>query len=306
MSHFTVLVIGPDPAAQLQPFHEFECTGIDDEYVQDVDITDEVTEEFQKHRDSYVNIAEFVRDYHGIEHVVPTNTEPGEAGKYGYAWYMPGQPTNVVKVVRRTNPNAKWDWWVVGGRWCGFFPLREGAVGVAGQGAGAARGLRAAAGTADQLRVSDVDFDRARREAEERAHKLFDRWERLVAEHGKAEPWSFFRKCEELDKARAAYHAQPLVAASNKPEHEGGMGFRLGCWIDDLGYDRDAYVKRERDWALVPYAIVKDGKWFAEDEMGWFGCSDDKIEQGDWNTQVQRLYDDLPPDTLLTLVDCHI
>ena len=28
MSHFTVMVIGPDIADQLQPFHEFECTGI--------------------------------------------------------------------------------------------------------------------------------------------------------------------------------------------------------------------------------------------------------------------------------------
>ena len=42
MSHFVVLVVGNDIEKQLQPFHEFECTGIDDEYVQDVDITDEV------------------------------------------------------------------------------------------------------------------------------------------------------------------------------------------------------------------------------------------------------------------------
>ena len=31
MSHYTVLVIGDDPEKQLAPFHEFGCTGIDDE-----------------------------------------------------------------------------------------------------------------------------------------------------------------------------------------------------------------------------------------------------------------------------------
>lgn len=47
MSHFSVLVISPTElttetlGAILQPWHEFECTGKDDQYVQDVDITEE-------------------------------------------------------------------------------------------------------------------------------------------------------------------------------------------------------------------------------------------------------------------------
>lgn len=41
MSHFAVLVIGDDVEAQLAPFHEFESTGRDDEYVIDVDVTEE-------------------------------------------------------------------------------------------------------------------------------------------------------------------------------------------------------------------------------------------------------------------------
>jgi hypothetical protein len=42
MSHFVVLVIGEDPTAQLAPFHEFECTGQDDQFVQTLDRTEEV------------------------------------------------------------------------------------------------------------------------------------------------------------------------------------------------------------------------------------------------------------------------
>ena len=34
MSHYSVLVIGENVEEQLAPFHEFECTGDDNEYVQ--------------------------------------------------------------------------------------------------------------------------------------------------------------------------------------------------------------------------------------------------------------------------------
>lgn len=47
MSHFSVLVIGDNVEAQLQPYHEFECTGTDDKYVQDIDQTAELREEFE-------------------------------------------------------------------------------------------------------------------------------------------------------------------------------------------------------------------------------------------------------------------
>ncbi|HDR9199324.1 TPA: hypothetical protein QDB48_000595 [Burkholderia vietnamiensis] len=48
MSHFSVLVIGNDVEKQLQPYHEFECTGENDEFVQDVDKTDEARTEFSE------------------------------------------------------------------------------------------------------------------------------------------------------------------------------------------------------------------------------------------------------------------
>jgi hypothetical protein len=46
MSHFTVLVVGPNVDEQLAPYHEFECTGTDDQYVQDIDRTEEALAEY--------------------------------------------------------------------------------------------------------------------------------------------------------------------------------------------------------------------------------------------------------------------
>jgi hypothetical protein len=54
MSHFTVLVIGDDYEKQLAPFHEFECTGQDDEYVQDVEEIDEYIKDYDKDTKSVV------------------------------------------------------------------------------------------------------------------------------------------------------------------------------------------------------------------------------------------------------------
>jgi len=45
---------------------------------------------------------------------------------------------------------------------------------------------------------------------------------------------------------------------------------------------------------------------YAKGEMGWWGLSTDEKDEGKWSEEMTRLYDDLPPDTMLTLVDCHI
>lgn len=49
MSHFSVMVIGPNVEAQLAPYHEFECTGKSDQYVQNVDETAEVLAGYRRH-----------------------------------------------------------------------------------------------------------------------------------------------------------------------------------------------------------------------------------------------------------------
>jgi hypothetical protein len=58
MSHFSVLVIGPEPEKQLAPYHEFECTGTDDEFVKDIDITEEAREQFAKDETTYYQDSE--------------------------------------------------------------------------------------------------------------------------------------------------------------------------------------------------------------------------------------------------------
>lgn len=155
--------------------------------------------------------------------------------------------------------------------------------------------------------------DAARSKAETDGAERFDKWESIFTEHGKPTSWSvFLARCQSEDKpdytiddARKEFRGQPAMKAWN----ELGTGM-WGSPIDDYGFDRDAYLQRCRDGALVPFAIVKDGKWHERGSMGWWGCVSDEKDRYEWNKQVAKLYDELydelDPDTIVTLVDFHV
>ena len=54
------------------------------------------------------------------------------------------------------------------------------------------------------------------------------------------------------------------------------------------------------------FAVVKDGKWYERGKMGWFAVVSDEKDKDAWNEEVKQLLASLPPDTLLTMYDCHI
>lgn len=131
MSHFAVLVVtDTQPTdntleAALLPFHEFECTGIE-AYIQEIDRTDEAKEEYaSQERDE--DFTAFVRDWYSYETVAP-GEQPDIAGAHRFGYIRVDEVGGAVKVVRRTNPNDKWDWCVVGGRYAGRLVNTQGAA----------------------------------------------------------------------------------------------------------------------------------------------------------------------------------
>ena len=59
-----------------------------------------------------------------------------DAHEYGYAIVQDGK---LIKAVNRTNPNKKWDWYQVGGRWGNSLKLKDGAY-------------------TDSAKIKDIDF----------------------------------------------------------------------------------------------------------------------------------------------------
>lgn len=354
MSHFSVLVIGTYVDAFLQPFHEFECTGTSDQFVQDVDITDECRTEHAEHtetkckgpdgtlHDFFDSKGEWVpkfsklregtsaalnsRTYHvpeGYEKVeVPTsetfvewlssyhNTEtipfgetPDLQGEHKYGYALLNEAGEVTKVVDRTNPNKKWDWWVVGGRWSGFLKLKPGCSGETGKPGLMGSRFAEGADRADQARKGDIDFEGMRAEAGEEAGALWDKAAAITG--GKSwDSWETVRERngQNIQAALNEYHGQASVVALKSSKDEA-----FSWEIDDkLAGPRDVFVAAARDRACTTFALLHEGKWYEKGEMGWFACVSNEKDQGDWNREFNALLDSLPDDTQLTVVDCHI
>lgn len=377
MSHFTVLVIGQDPEKQLQPFHEFECTGTDDKYVQDLDETEETRADFDKSTDKMIKVpagvivpedtpdlmthpvhgtlvsryakcfqvpnpeynpdaspfdrkpetifqlpegyeeievpksevesfADYLSGWYGRE-VVPFGEQPDLEGKHKYGYALLNEAGEVEKVIRRTNPNKKWDWHVLGGRWTGFFKMKPRTSAVRGR-----PGLMTEAapeGTADQAFKLDIDFDGMRSEEEAKAAQEFDAIRAIIEPHLPVTSWvelrgKYLGDNPELpggiDAARKAYRDQPAVKALNASE-----AYR---WKDaeDYAGDRATFIRQRGIQRCMTFAIIKDGQWYERGSMGWWGAVADEKEQDTWIEEFGKLVDGLPDDTLLSVYDCHI
>jgi hypothetical protein len=360
MSHFSVIVIGPDYEKQLAPYHEFECTGIDDEHVIEVDDTDKMRAEYLARKTTrYRNLAtgeletpwtaegDF-RDgwyeeepdplfkvkqkklkvpdgYEAVELACsevesfaewlkdwtsrPIVYEGEEPGKFGSIFVDANG--EVVKTIDRTNPERKWDWYQVGGRWSGYFKIKAGAHGLLGDRSLLDHSPDDRDGWADQLRKGDIDIDGMRLDADTKARESWTKFQTVLnsrpiidwptcqrnngidPDKGYDQPG--FR--ENIDLARAAWNNQEAVKDLRKE----------GFWeFDHFLTDIDTFAQRARDNALVSFAVVKDGKWYERGQMGWWGMVHDEKDKDSWQKEFTKLFDSLPDDTLITVVDCHI
>ena len=207
-----------------------------------------------------------------------------EQGAYGY-WM---------------NPNAKWDWYELGGRWTGFFTLKEGRVGSLGS-----PGLMtppAEVGTADQAKNGDIDWEAMREEAGVEGGKHWDKfWN--VARNLAPVSWRGMLKKHEgnIDVARKEYHNHPSVRALNSANIYPGED----AW-EKYGNDRQAYVEKCKKRAFATFAVVKDGIWHEQGEMLMFGIVENEKNEDMWIIEWDELVGTTPDDTLFTIVDCHI
>jgi hypothetical protein len=201
-------------------------------------------------KDKYPDYEEYLRDWHGVE----------DEDRQGYDF----------------NPNAKWDWYQLGGRWTGYFKLKSGKHGELGD-FSLVSSRRAEYGTADQAYKRDIDFERMEQDQFEETSATYDKFE-------------------------AGYKAGTL-----KP---GDAYWEYG--VENTGEDAEHYVPETREQYLKrcapvrTFAVLKDGVWIEKGEMGWFGITSNEKDPDDWNDEYKKLIDSLPDNTLLSVFDCHI
>jgi hypothetical protein len=290
ISHFTVVVIGEDVDGQLEPYNE----NLEVEPYWDLELTNP---------SEYYRYAELVSE-HTEEGVSLTKGQPLEVNITMQDVINSFPPieredyrvTAEGALERRStyNPHSKWDWWVIGGRWEGFFLHVDGR-------------------RVDQLLNRDWDRVVQREMARADAAMSFDKFEQ--ATKGLPHPHSFTNIVERLEvdmprdeairRARPEYHDQPFIKALAENELMPWLDDPLEVWHLNAENPREAYITSAMLGCAVPFAYVKDGEWHERGRMGWFAMARDEVDEDVWNVEVNRVYDSLD-DEMLTNCDCHI
>lgn len=242
MSHFTALIIGDNVDEQLEPYFELESIMSSEEIKNDPratfqqEFTTETLEEnFLKIKNEhpeyfYENLEEFAEKYHGIS-------------KKENSW------------GRWTNNNSKWDWYSIGGRWTGFFKIKDNPkypndiiIGEPGLMTKSAQ-----KGYADSIRICDIDFEGMKKDTIKRLKK---NW----------------------------------IEIENKIK----QGDKTVYWIYDVDQDdtKETYIEKNSNFST--YAVIKDGNWYEKGEMGWFGVSLNEKDnwKEEFNKLIQSLPED--------------
>jgi len=284
MSHSTCLVIGNDPEKQLEPFAEQWESDTPPYFAEfeEADLT-KLKEKFDarppEEQRRYPTFKSWCEDAYGYSL---------HDGNYGY-W---------------TNPNAKWDWYLLGGRWSGFFKMKNGTSGSLGE--PGAFDNKAPDGYADQILKKDIDIEGMRMQAKGKAWSTYEQYERATAGKPMAQTWEEVRKqASDVDGARDFYNNQPWIKALKKAD--------LLPWMDDAHElfcvgtgGKEQFIQQAIDRTLSTFAILNEGKWYEKGEMGWWGMSSDEMPESEWLKKSAEMFDALPDDTLLSVYDLHI
>lgn len=402
MSHFSVLVITAEKPTEdvlqrvLQPFHEFECTGIDDEYIQDIDMTEEWLKEYNEDtatrmvdqdgnvfspgdsrffrqpteeerkiigpvggmgwgsglhwrserwdgEDSpyetrvrflpegyrevemplreVLSFAEWVKDWHGRDCIQEDETpDLSEQHKYGYC--IVDQDGKPIKCIHRTNPNAKWDYWRVGGRYRSKLQvLTPTASTISSEPSWEWKpeynnGEEAPEGF-DSCQRRDLDLlhmkNEAVRQREQYARETLAKCELTADEYVTAyrlneKYHKHWMTIEENAPRGASYRdaAVEWLVSQGHERHHAELVRDLGkCWDPpELGDCESLQEWIQQAPAMTTFAVLRDGKWYQRGEMGWWACVSN--EDSEWDGKYNSLLEGIPDDHYLTVVDCHI
>ena len=180
------------------------------------------------------------------------------------------------------NPNAKWDWWQIGGRWAGLLTVpvncQNCSTGEKSWGWGTENPYTTTDKykKVDSARIKDLVFP----DYEQKYDKAKRLWELKVEGE---EP----QKDEEKEQLKWDYY---------RPEY-----------YENTYKDKETYAECEA--TFYTYAVIdKDGHWNAKGEMGWWGCSAEEENQVvDYIKNYKKnVFDNASDDDYITIVDCHI
>lgn len=185
-----------------------------------------------------------------------------------YYEYEPDENGNVWSTY---NPDSKWDWYSIGGRFPGKLKSNNGQHGEGS----AFHANPMIDGEFDSARIRDIDFSMDM----EAYNEAIRYWEVAV------------------DK-------QPLKDGEDPDDF---INYYRDGYFEEYYKDKETYAKIMSSFTTFAVVTV-DGKWHEKGEMLYFGMSTETADESlDWDLHYkERFIDTADPDWTLTIVDCHI
>jgi len=245
------------------------------------------------YKELHATFEEFVANHHGF-----TERDP-EKQRYGH-W---------------ENPNKKWDWWVVGGRWNGSIPIRDGVDAVRGE-AGVMGALASDPRKTDACRIDQIDRDALSLESAKELAEAWDRWIAyrcsLVGEAPEGVGIDVF------DIRRQALSLGLIECISCEEATEGRVrGRATKRWeahgmarvdvISDITEQAFKQQMRDHFCSIRTFAYLDSSGWHEAGEMGWWGISSDTPDtKAAYARTFIEWFSSGDPRDWLVVVDCHI
>lgn len=172
-----------------------------------------------------------------------------------------------------SNPNAKWDWWVVGGRWDEAMPVKTG-------------------GGKNVAQIKDIVLTKEDPEKPEYYARVWDYLTGAVSDE------------DTPDNIKVYYASEKRVFGAEYWVNKYGSKEQ---YIETKMLE-DYIESIESEALFAPYAFVdKNGKWHEPGTMGWFGMSDATEETYvDYYAEWKKYIESCNPDDYIVLLDCHI
>lgn len=268
MSHYAVLVIheeGQDIDELLAPYNEnlevrpyFRHT------------YDEILKIVKK---EYVPFNDFLKEYSDKELI---------------DWFVDNYSAYVLKedgLYSTYNPNSKWDWYSIGGRFDGELDLTD-------------EGIEAAINSSD-----NPDWLKELPKEEQIEYVKY-----INAAPLKYVKWFTPLSNEEKNRLRRWWEINIDEDELKDGEEKDKHFFWNPEWFKRRYKDVDAYLK-VREMTTFYAALTPDGKWHEPGQMGWFACAlcepEDELK---WDLDFYERFikPNLDSDLICTVVDCHI
>lgn len=304
MSHFTVLVITDDPnnlEKLMAPYQENNMGDCPKEYLKFNDEEQYYLDGYETNTNNMVKLADgtLIDRYDDRCYV---ETEPRRK-----TWQLPEGAEEVKVPVKEIyasaqeyvekecdyqvdpetgkrgyweNPNRKWDWYQVGGRWSGMLLGKDG-------------------NRMDVAQIKDAFFIEAQ-------EGVSDPIEDLIQAASGEEPQTIagYKVPNEL---AATFNKIVADATKEWDDVMSGRGFYRPEYLTQRYGDLDGYIKSSLLFSTFA-VITPDGKWHEKGEMGWFGMSSDTPEEAKQFEEgfYEGFIKPQPPENYLIVVDCHI